>query len=266
MKVVLIVLMFVFGACFGSFLCCQARRLHRKAEGKKKLGSRSVCLSCKYQLKWYDNIPILSWLFLRGRCRKCGKRIGLAELLSEIACASAFALLSININVETAGLAEWLIYAFTLLLTLSLCFLGIYDGLYGELPSIGFALALIPAVALCAAPAIIDIITGSFSYEYITNPLISALFFGGIYLLLYLISKGKWVGDGDWLLAGIIGLALGSAWLSLIALFIANLSACIIMLPAVMKSKNSKIYFGPFLVLAYVVVMSFAPFFMSIML
>ena len=68
METVFLVGLFILGACFGSFLCCQARRLRIKDKhGKKsvkKLGSRSVCLHCKAKLKWYDNIPIISWLIL----------------------------------------------------------------------------------------------------------------------------------------------------------------------------------------------------------
>ena len=85
--------MFILGACFGSFLCCQARRLRLK-EGKKpkskKLPARSICLSCGYQLKWYDNLPIFSWLLLRGKCRKCRQKIGILEVLSELGLALAF--------------------------------------------------------------------------------------------------------------------------------------------------------------------------------
>ena len=258
MQYVFYTLMFVVGACMGSFLCCQARRLHEREEKHKKLGSRSVCMSCKYQLKWYDNIPIISWLLLRGRCRKCHKKIGIAEILSELAVAAAFTLISLSFNVETATLMPWLTFISMLLLTLSLSFLGIYDGLYGELPCFCLTISLICAIIYSICAGLSSYFLFGFTPEIITLPLLSALFFGGIYLILYFFSKGKWVGDGDWLLAGIIGLALGSIWLSFFALFIANLSACLIMLPAVIKNKNTKIYFGPFLVLAFVLVFTFA--------
>lgn len=263
MRYIFYVLVFIVGAIFGSFLCCQARRFREREQKKKKLPSRSICMHCKYQLKWYDNISIISWLLLRGRCRKCKAKIGAAEIISELACALALLLLSIDFNPETAGIFAWLTYAFRLMLTLSLCFLAIYDGLYGELPNFAFFIAGAFALALVATAAIETATGGTFAIESLTYPALSALFFGGIYLVLYLISKGKWVGDGDWLLAGIIGLALGSVWLSAIALFIANFSACLIMFPAVKKSKNSKIHFGPFLVLAYVITASFATFFQS---
>ena len=241
--------MFVVGAVLGSFLCCQARRLRERELKKKNLGPRSICMHCKYQLKWYDNIPIISWLVLRGKCRKCGKKIGIAELLSEIACATATVLISINFTPGVATVAEWLIFVFKLALVLSLCFLGIYDGLYGELPMFAMAISGIIAIALCIASVL-------GAHQNILDSLLSAVFFGGIYLVLYLISKGKWVGDGDWLLAGIIGLALGSVWSSFTALFLANLSASIIMLPSAIRNKSSQIHFGPFLVLGFILVVS----------
>lgn len=249
MQYVFYALMFVVGAVLGSFLCCQARRLRERELEKKPLGPRSVCMHCKYQLKWYDNIPIISWLVLRGKCRKCGKKIGIAELLSEIACATATVLISTSFAPETATIAEWLIFVFKLALTLSLCFLSIYDGLYGELPMLALVTSGVIAIAFCVASVL-------GTHQNILDSLLSAAFFGGIYLVLYLVSKGKWVGDGDWLLAGIIGLALGSVWSSFVALFLANLSASIIMFPSAIRSKSSQIHFGPFLVLGFVLVIS----------
>ena len=75
----LFVVFFSFGAIFGSFACCQAERMFLKSEGKE-LGKRSQCLSCGHKLEWFELIPILSWTFLRGACRKCKNKIGKIEL------------------------------------------------------------------------------------------------------------------------------------------------------------------------------------------
>ena len=258
MQVVFCIMMFVLGACFGSFLCCQARRLRLKETGKKKLGARSVCLHCNKSLKWYENIPLVSWLIQRGKCRKCHKSIGVAEFLSEVGVALAFLDLSVNINVQNATPLEWGIFASTLTLILSLAFLAIYDGLYGELPSF----ALITSI-ICGAVVLILKLWG---VPFTLNPVWSVLILGGLYLLLYLISKGKWVGDGDWLLGTAIGLALASPWLALVTLFISNTLACAVMLPFVKKSKNHHIHFGPFLVIAFVITLSFSSFLESVVL
>lgn len=264
MKAVLLILLFILGACFGSFLCCQARRLRLKetAKGKtKKLNSRSVCLQCGYQLKWYDNIPIFSWLFLRGKCRKCGKRIGFAEILSEVGLALAFLALGTTIDLTTASALDWAIFATTLLLTLSLAFLAIYDGAYGELPTRYLTVSIICAIILSCLKEWLILSSSSFTPEIILKPLASAAILGGLYLILYLVSAGKWVGDGDWLLGTAIGLALADPWLSLITLFIANVLACLVMAPTLKKNKHKKIYFGPFMVVAFIIALTFANFF-----
>ena len=79
----------MMGAIFGSFACCQAYRIRYKEEGEK-IGERSECLFCHHRLSWYELIPILSWMLQRGRCRKCGKKIGGIELASEVAMGLIF--------------------------------------------------------------------------------------------------------------------------------------------------------------------------------
>lgn len=264
MKPLFLILLFTLGACFGSFLCCQARRLRLKetAKGKtKKLNSRSVCLKCSYQLKWYDNIPIFSWLFLRGKCRKCGQKIGLAEILSELGLALAFLALGTTINPSSASIFDWSIFAITLLLILSLAFLAIYDGAYGELPTKYLTISIICAIILLCLKEWLILSNSSFTPELILKPLASVAILGGLYLVLYLTSGGKWVGDGDWLLGTALGLALADPWLALITLFIANVLACLVMAPVLKKNKSKKIYFGPFMVTAFIIALTFADFF-----
>lgn len=262
MKVLFLILLFILGACFGSFLCCQARRLYLKEKGtKKSLGSRSVCLNCGYKLKWYDNLPIFSWAFLRGKCRKCKKKIGLAEILSELGLALAFLALGTTIDLTSAASLDWIIFIATLLFSLLLAFLAIYDGLYGALPTPLLTISIICAIMILCLKEWLILSNSSFTIELIWKPLASVAILGGLYLILYLASKGKWVGDGDWFLGTAIGLVLFDPWLAIITLFIANVLACLVMYPFVRKKKHTKIYFGPFMVLAFVIALTFADFF-----
>lgn len=249
-----LILLFIFGACFGSFLCCQARRLHLKETGDQKPGHRSICLHCKRKLKWYDNIPVISWIVLKGKCRYCGKKIGLAEILSELGLGFTFALFGftaslsndkLNLFLSEAPLS-YILHFLIFLFILALAFLAIYDGLYGELPVPFLTISIILAIAINCF---------HFSIDGLADIVVSTLILGGLYLVLYLVSKGKWVGDGDWLLALAIGLVLKSPWLALITLFLSNLLALLVMLP-VTKGKNNKIPFGPFLVAAFYIVYS----------
>ena len=284
MRAVLYIITFILGACLGSFLCCQVRRLHYKETKKSKshkLPARSVCLHCKHQLKWYENIPIISWVLQKGKCRHCHKKIGSAELISEL--ATGFTLVAVIITFihaapnpgltifgafpkqiitdtfRTIGLFNWLALFTTIILTLTLIFLVIYDGLYGELPSLCLIIAAVFAVIL----VLVKFATISYAsqtstdlpLELFSGALIAVGILGGLYLILYLVSHGKWVGDGDWILGGIIAAALGTPWLALIALFVANFSATIIAMPTIKKHKDHKIFFGPFLVFAYIIVL-----------
>ena len=269
MEIFIHCLMFVFGACFGSFLCCQARRLKLREDKKPKLGARSVCPHCLHQLKWYENLPIISWLVQKGKCRHCHRKIGVAEIISELATglaflfvSTAFSRASLSTGFTPFGLFQantisplsYAILVATILLVLFLIFLSIYDGLYGELPT--FALVTSAVVALVVV--ILRLVTDGFAMPRIIDTLLAIAVLGGTYLVLYLVSKGKWVGDGDWILGSIIAAVLGTPMLALIVLFLSNFAACIITLPLVKKTKNHKIYFGPFLVLAYIVTLFIA--------
>ena len=265
MQIAFLILMFVIGACFGSFLCCQARRLHLKSTKHRTKSKRSVCLHCGYKLKWYDNLPIISWLILKGKCRKCHEKIGLAELLSELGVAAAFLIVGLGlqlngITVDTLiaqPLTTWLGLIMLVVFVLLLSFLAIYDGIYGQLP-----VSILTISVICAIIIVILREWGSISIPHdLLNILFSVLILGGIYLVLYLVSKGKWVGDGDWILGTAIGIVLGHPFLALCVLFLVNSIACLTMAPTVKRTHRKKIYFGPFMVVAFVIVYSFAEFF-----
>ena len=255
-EIVFSILMFIVGAAVGSFLCCQAWRLRYKELGKKRLGKRSVCLKCGARLKWYDNVPVFSWIVLRGKCRKCGAKIGVAEILSELSMGAVFVWW--GSVVSGWGYME---AGMMLMIILIAGFLAIYDGMFGELPN--FVLWI--GVVLAGSVAILRLVQSNFAGEEILNLVGAMMIFGGVYLVLYLISKGRWVGDGDYILGMILGAALGNSWLALVALCLANFLGCGIMLPQ-LKGKNKrkqKIYFGPFMVAGFMLSLMFADLLLS---
>ena len=312
MEVIILVFLFILGACFGSFLCCQARRLHLRAESAelstKKLkksqksgqtakptqsisiskpiknsnhkshtakthiqpGHRSVCLTCGEQLKWYENLPLISWLALRGKCRYCQAKIGFAEFLSELGLGLAFLAIGVNFDFYNTSPIAWIIFILTLFLILCLGFLAIYDGLYGELPSLCLTISIICAIIILILKQWSVFFVAGFTPFLIIDPLFSIAILSGLYLVLYLISKGQWVGDGDWLLGLSLGLVLASPWLALITLCLANALACFVTIPAYYFGKKHKkgsamprIHLGPYLVTAFVIVLTFTEFFQS---
>lgn len=292
MQIVFPVFAFIIGTCLGSFLCCQARRAHLKditaksttaksaatkrakksTSSRSALGSRSVCLHCGCRLKWHDNIPIFSWLFLKGKCRKCGQKIGLAELLAELGGGFTFLILCLGARITTSSPQSLLpqtplalvTTALLLIFMLALLYLAIYDGLYGQLPVPVLTLSIICAIIIATLQAWAKFSDLPALGAHLANIFFAVLILGGLYLFLYLISKGKWVGDGDWLLGVALALVLGNPWLALLVLFLSNLLATIVMLPVVRRQKSRKIYFGPFLVAAFVVVFAFSDFFYAI--
>ena len=159
----------------------------------------------------------------------------------------------------------FILTTFNLVFVVIIGFLAIYDGLYGELPANMLIIAIVCSALILALKEYETMSVSGFSPDLIWQPLLSVVILGGLYLLLYLISKGKWVGDGDWLLGAALGLALFYPFLALVTLFLANLSACAVMAPTAFERKKHQIYFGPFLVAAFIITFAFANFFQSML-
>ena len=248
------IILFIFGTALGSFACCQAWRIKNQDRSP-----RSHCQNCDYKLKWYDNIPVLSWLLLRGKCRKCSKPIGITELLAELGLGVVFALSYIlwPFGLDYANpisIAQFVVF---LILLVGLCILFIYDWRWGELP--------VRPLIFCAVCAIIwislqygaSIALGSFSPNTIIELLGALLILPFLYFFMYKMSDEQWVGSGDWILCLPLALVLGNFWLAFFCLFISNLLGCVFAIPALVRKKrkrNTKIHFGPFLILGFLIV------------
>ncbi len=250
-------LFFAVGAILGSFGCCQVWRIRNGDKSK-----RSHCLHCKYRLKWYDNVPILSWLLLGGKCRKCHKKIGYAEILSEFFGGVVFALsywlwpggLSFVGDVSVFALMKFGLYS--LLLTIFVI-LFVYDAKWKEMPTSVLWGACGVGVAYCFADFLERATVGGGVVAGDFIELLGAIgVLPGFYFLMYRVSDEKWVGGGDWILCLPIALVLGNIWLALFALFGSNLLGSFVMVPlaSAKKKKKMKIPFGPFLIVAFLLV------------
>ncbi len=242
--------LFVIGAAMGSFAACQVWRIR-----KNDKSHRSHCMSCDYELAWYDNVPILSWLFLRGRCRKCGGKIGWMEILTELILGLVFVVVGLNFDLTDAMSVVQLVLFLVLLTGLAILF--IYDAKWGKLPSVVLTFSIICASIIAALNLGALFSVAGFSWGVIWNYLGALMVLPLLYFLMYRLSHEKWVGGGDWLLALALALVLGDFWLAFFCLFGANLLGSMIMLP-VMKLKKKKtdmrIAFGPFLIAAFLLV------------
>ena len=272
------------GLCLGSFAGAtvwriRARQLSQdKSDGEhinsselknlKKLtkssilNDRSQCLHCSYTLEWYDLIPLFSWLFLKGKCRKCHKPIGLMEPLIELSVALFFVLsyafwpYPLIDGVQIARLVIWLIAG------VGLAILFVYDTKWFLLPDkINFAIAGLGAVS-----AVLIFLTSHDQMTTLANIIMSVFILSGIYLILYMYSKGKWIGFGDIKLGLGLGLLLADWQLAFIALFAANLIGCLIVLPAMIIGKlkrDSHVPFGPLLIAGFVIAGLFGNFLLN---
>ena len=242
--IVFYVFMFILGSIFGSFACCQAWRLH---ERPKKLGSRSICMHCKKKLKWYDNLPIISWLILRGKCRNCGKKIGVMEILAEISLGLVFLAFSFYFTGNSLDSLTFIPLISLLILLVSMIIfwvLLVFDAKWGELP-----------VSLMLVEIVLGVL-----YQFINSGDwlkigMAVGILAGIYYLLYLFSKEKWVGGGDWILCISIAIFLGNPMLAIIELSLSNTLALVYAVPSTILKKDKHVPFGPFLILALVIIL-----------
>ena len=240
------IFVFLFGLCVGSFLNCFIYRL----EQKKKITGRSFCPHCKHTLKWQDLIPVLSFLFLRGKCRYCGKKISTQYPLVEIATGLIF-LLILNHSTERFALVlgqnnylQIIVLVFSLAfwfyVASSLIIIFIYDLKHYLIPD----KVLFPAI-------IITFFYNLFvNFSLIANFLIAVVIASGFFLTIFLVSKGKWMGFGDVKLAVLMGLLLGvkNALVALFLAFFLGAVVSIILIILNRKKLKSEIPFGPFLI------------------
>lgn len=265
LEIIFLVMMFILGAIFGSFACCQAWRIYYKEEKKKDLGKWSVCLKCKKRLSPIENIPIISWLIQKGKCKKCGAKIGVLELLSEIGLALSFTALGASLWPEIINAGNNILQlSFELITTLLIIvivtmmwILLIYDAKWKLLPTKLLGIVNILAVICLGIRLASFSLAGTFWQDFtafLPGFGIGILLLPGIYYLLYKMSDEKLVGSGDWLLALAISLILGNWWLCLLALFLSNFMASIVGIILKTRKGEKTIPFGPFLVLAFIVI------------
>lgn len=219
----------------------------KKLTGKKTLEDRSQCLECGYDLKWYDLIPIVSWLSLRGKCRACRQPIGLFEPLMEIGVAAFFVLSfilwpgGIETSLEITHFVLWLVAG------VIMAILFAYDAKWFLLPDVAtIALALVGVGIVGVSAAETQDLGGT-----LLATIGSVGILGGLYAVLYALSKGRWVGFGDVKLGAALGLLLVDWELAAVALFTANLLGCLIVIPLLATKKlkrNAHIPFGPLLI------------------
>lgn len=237
-----------------------------KAEYKRLLpltttttkADRSRCLHCGHQLAWYDLLPLASWLGLKGKCRYCHKKIGWFEPLMELGLAAFFVGSYLLWPVALDGSLLVIQFLLWLIAGVMLTILFAYDLKWFLLPN----QAMFPLIAVAAMVAIIELMTAPQIGAALISLILSIAILSGLYLLLWVISKGQWIGFGDVKLGLALALLLGNWQLAFIALFAANLFGSLIVIPGMLAGKvtrATRVPFGPLLIMGCVLAMLGGP-------
>lgn len=234
MSLFLYFLVFVLGASVGSFLNVL---VFRTREGVSLFTPRSFCPACRRSILWRDNVPVIGFLLLGGKCRFCRAAISRHYPMVEAAVGSAFLLAAVFhgasfVMIPAALLGDWFIIA-------DLAAVFLYDLRYGEIPD---RLTLLPALAIFLA-------SFGFGWRSLSDMLFGAAVGSGFFLLQYLVSRGKWIGGGDIRLGIFMGAVLGWPGI-LVGLFVSYLIGAVasLLLLAVRKKQfGDAVPFGTFL-------------------
>jgi len=239
----------IFGSLWGSFanVC-----IYRLPENKNVITGRSSCPNCKNKIPWYDNIPLLSFILLMGKCRLCKKPIDLQYFIVELISAISFVSIYYFFGLTLAAL---------LLLILSIFFIIIFfidlkhfiipNELTFPLMIIGFIKSFDPNLNQTIFPNYINsLIGGLFGYSI-------------IWLIIFIYKKirnKEGMGLGDAKLLAVVGFWFG--WVSIpFVIFISSAVALILVIPSILnksRKMSSEIPFGPYIIIGCILYVSFS--------
>ena len=198
-------IIFLFGVAIGSFLNVVTYRLGTE----RSFGGRSACLSCRRALPWYELVPVLSFLYLRGRCHGCRAQISwqypAVELLTGLLFLSLFLKLQDIFFADTLSFAA--VFAFYAAIFCILIIITVYDLKHKVIPdALSFLLGLLALAGLFFLDTA-GLVPHLPSLAQIFLPLTFAL----VFCLFWYFSQGTWMGLGDAKLSVGLGWLLGSA-------------------------------------------------------
>ena len=227
------VLATLLGAAWGSFL---AAWLYRYGVGRTVVKGRSSCVTCQATLAWFELIPVISFLVLRGRCRRCKALLSVRYLVVEAATAIFFGVTAYFLASRGVVSWSWLVTGLVAVFFLSFIF---FFELYYSIVWSGFLVI-----------GMIGVLVGNMLLHIPFLGLIAgALVGGGFFFAQWLISDGRWVGEGDIFIGFFMGFLLGWQKL-LLAFFLAYVGGAfiaVLLLAAGWLKRKDKIQFGSFL-------------------
>jgi leader peptidase (prepilin peptidase) / N-methyltransferase len=257
-------IIFFLGLSAGSFLNVVIFRLE---SGKKIINDRSKCMNCGHILAWYDLFPVLSFIFLKGKCRYCQEKISWQYPIVEFATGIMFVLItsyklqSANYEYPTFHFSDFPASIFYLLFIVSsLIVIFVYDLRHYIIPDKIVYLAIIAALGFNLLNdsfiSNFQLIFNSqfFAYNirnsYFMNHFFAAFLASGFFFSIVWLTNGKGMGGGDVKLAFLMGLILG--WpVIIVSVFLSFIIGSIFGISLILAGKKkmkSMIPFGPFLI------------------
>ncbi len=246
MEIFIFFFIVVLGALIGSFLAAYTYRLPRKISISK---GRSYCPKCKKQISWYDNIPLISYLLLGGKCRQCKKTISKRYPFIEFSTIIAFALIylfnqRISLTLGWTQINNPLSIAVDLLLATIFIIIFVVD----------LEFQIIPDGSIFAGLLVTLIAHGLFKTDTLFIYVLTGFTAGMFLLLINLATKGRGMGLGDVKLAVFIGMLLGpiNTLLWYFISFMIGGAFGVIIIAAKRMDIKDKVPFAPFLILGLI--------------
>ena len=230
---------FVVGCCIGSFLNVVAIRLQKE---ENFIRGHSHCVECLHELSWKDLIPVLSWIWLRGKCRYCGRDISPRYWVVEVVSGCMFMLMTgIWNGREWMGLLDlWLLGSLAILCSLT---------------DLQEQVIYPKGLAIVGLLHIIIGLWSSLENVYFLSTVVAVIFYGGIYIIGYLLWKEEVFGLGDCYYLATVALWYPAKEIVLIGLLSFVVGGGILgLLLLVKKVRIEKVAFVPFIVIAQLLV------------
>lgn len=249
-----IVILLVLGLCFGSFVNALVWRVRT---GMDIAFSRSQCVHCGHNLTARELVPVVSWAVLRGRCRYCQEPISVQYPIVELSCTLIFIASYVLWPGGIIDRGDWVLFVTWLLASVGLLALLVYDLRWMLLPNV----ILYPTLAIAVVGRAIYLL--GFEPDKMaawTKWSLSVVIASGLFWLIFMISKGGWIGYGDVRLGLITGTVLADPRSSLMMIFFGSLLGSIFVVPSLVsghKNLSAKLPYGPFLIVATIISLLF---------
>lgn len=251
MELLVVLFLVMLGLVVGSFLNVL---IVRTLSGESWVGGRSRCDHCKKIISWYDNIPLLSFLLLRGKCRRCKRPISWQNPLVELTTALLF------VWWYAVGFAFFrltqvpLVYVqplFWLLVGVLLLIILVTDLISYLIPDY----AVVGLVLLAVGYRLVLAISGVMQWGDVAAAVLAGFILAGLFSLLIVATRGKGMGWGDVKLSAALGLLLGypRVVVGVMVAFVLGAVVAVFLLATGKRRLGQVVPFGPFLVLGAVV-------------